>query len=89
MNADGSILNKYQNTELKWSRGICIDGDGDIIVCCENSNEVHVVTGDEVKNKTLLSSRDSIIRPSSVANNNGNLIIGCWDNAKLFVYTVE
>ena len=89
LKTDGRDIYTYQNINLKFPRGICVDGEGNMVICSQNSNEVRIVSSDGRKNTTLLSSKEGVRSPHCVAYSNGTLIVGCWKNIKLFVFKVK
>ena len=77
--SDSSTVYQYKGKDLKWPRGVCVDDEENIIVCCGRSNNVHIVTASGRKHGCLLTSVDRIRFPASVAYRHADdtLIIGC------------
>ena len=85
---DGKMVYQYEDKkQLKRPNGIYVDSAGNSLVCGIHSHNVIVITADGRKHGELLTSKDIRIpkcidyRPEDNA-----LIVGCWDNSKLFVY---
>ena len=86
LKADGSVINTCWDT--RNPTGICVDGDGNAVVCDMGSHDVYIVTADGIKSKILLTAKDGISIPYCVAYKDSTLLVGLNDT-KLFVYTVE
>ena len=87
---DGDIAFQYDDAELLWPRGLCCDGDGNLLVCGGDSNNVHVINSEGRKESILLSSVDGIRQPYSIAYRrcDNTLIVGCHDE-KLMICTLS
>ena len=85
--SDGTVVYQYKDQQLKWPRGVCVDGGGNAIVCGYLSDNVQVIRADGTKCCTLLTSQDSVSRPYTVAyrESDKTLILGC-NNNHLLVY---
>ena len=88
--SDGSTVYQYKDKDLKWPRGVCVDDEENIIVCGRGSANVQIVTASGRKLGCLLTSRDGINNPMSVAyrDTDDTLIIGCWALKNLLVYMI-
>ena len=86
--SDGSTVYQYQCKGLKWPCGVCVDDEDNIIVCGYESNNVRILTASDRKHGRLLTSKDGIKLPLSVAyrSTDDKLIIGCQNQNHLFVY---
>ena len=89
LKTDGSVINTFQNINLKKPRNICVDVEGNMVICSQDSNEVRTVSSDGRKYMTLLSSKEGVGSPICVAFSNGTLIVGCANNTKLYVFQVK
>ena len=79
LNSDGTVIYQYKDPELSQPRGVCVDDEDNIIVCGWNSHNVHVVTAAGKKHSVILTSKDDIMYPNSVAfrQTDNTMIIGC------------
>ena len=91
MMPNGSVAYQYTDPDLARPRGICVDTEDNIMVCGYNSNNVHVVCADGTKSHILLTSKDGIKTPWSVAyrHTDHTLIVGCLMVDTLFTYKVK
>ena len=88
LNSDGVVVYRYTDQNLEWARGVVTDNEDNILVCGSSSHNVQIVTADNRKSSTLLTAKDGIEFPYSVAyrQTDGTLIVGCCSQKKLFVY---
>ena len=86
--SDGSTVYQYNDKDLKWPHGVRVDDEENIIVCGGLSNNVHIVTASGRNNGCLLTARDGIKIPRTVAyrHTDDTLIISCSAQNKLFMY---
>ena len=85
---DGKMVYQYEDKEqLKRPNGIYVDSAGNSLVCGSGSDNVVVITADGRKHGELLTSKD-ITNPRCIdyRPEDNTLIVGCFDNSKLFVY---
>ena len=88
LNSDGTVVYRYTDQNLVWARGVLVDVEDNILVCGSKSHNVQIVTADGRKRSTLLTAKDGIKYPYSVAyrHTDNTLIVGCSNHDKLFVY---
>ena len=67
LKSDGTVVFQYKDPELNWPRGVCVDDEDNVIVCGWQSNNIHVVTAAGKKHDVILTSKDGISKPTSVA----------------------
>ena len=86
---DGKMVYQYKDKELKRPNGIYVDLAGNSLVCGTDSHNVVVITADGRKHGELLTDKD-IRNPRCIdyRREHNTLIVGCENNAKLFVYTL-
>ena len=91
MMPNGSVAYQYRDPDLAGPLGICVDTEDSIMVCDYNSNNVHVVCADGIKSHILLTSKDGIKSPLSVAyrHTDHSLIVGSFMVDTLFTYKVK
>ena len=84
---DGRMVYQYKDKELRAPCGIYVDSAGNSLVCGYVSDNVIVITADGRKHRELLTSKN-ITRPYCIdfRPEDNTLIVGCWNNSKLFVY---
>ncbi len=56
--------------DMKEPAGIQMDRDGNLLVCCYRSHDVHVLKPDGALDRVLLTSRDGLEYPSSLTYRN-------------------
>ena len=80
-----TCIYQYTDLELRWTGGMCVDDEDNIIICGVDSNNVHVVTTTGKKHSILLTFRDGIKKPCSVAyrREDSTMIIGFPDDKVL------
>ena len=88
LKTDGTVIFQYKDPELRGPRGVCVDDEDNVMVCGVWSNNHHVVTSDGKKHSVILTSKDGIKDPISVAyrQTDKTLIVGCWGNDNLYVF---
>ena len=85
---DGKMVYEFQDfNELGGPNGIYVDSVGNSLVCGTDSENVIVFTADGEKHGELLTDKN-IKKPQCInyRPEDNTLIVGCWDNSKLFVY---
>ena len=89
--SDGTVVYQYKDAELRLPRGVCVDGDGNVIVCGRRSHNVQVIRADGTKCCTLLTSQDGVGSPCSVAyrESDNTIIVGCYDKNNILVYKMK
>ena len=85
LKTDGSAVFEYSDNDLKYPRGLCVDNEGNSIVCGFNSSNVHVVNAMGEKVHTLRSANDGLKKPQclSFIEESGTLFIGCSSSKQL------
>lgn len=88
LNPDGSVVCQYEDPDMKLPRGMCGDHGDNIVVNSEISDSFCVVTATGEKHKILLTGKDGIKSPVSVAYRaiNGTMIIRCRDSEKRIIF---
>ena len=91
LSEDGSIIYQYRDPELRYPRGLYVDADDYVIVCGSSSNNLQMISPSGEKVSTLLSEKDGITLPQSVAYRptDGVLVIGCNDDNNLHVFKLS
>ena len=91
LSGDGSIIYQYSDPELIYPRGLYVDADDYVIVCGSSSNNLQMISPSGEKVSTLLSEKDGIRRPQSVAYRptDGVLVIGCYYDNNLHVFKLS
>ena len=79
MIVEGHVIYKFKNRDMKNPRGLFCDSEDIILVCGSGSHNVHVITSNGNMNRTLLSSRDGLKYPYTIALSatDDTLIVGC------------
>ena len=87
---DGKMVYQYEDKkQLVRPNGIYVDSAGNSLVCGTDSQNVVVITADGRKHGELLTSKDiTYLMCINYRPEDNTLIVGCWDNSKLFVYTL-
>ena len=90
MTSGGQIVYEYKDENLTDNRGVCVDAADNIIVCGHSSDNLHVVQSNGKKDRVLLSAKDGLKGPFSIAyrqhgQSNGQLAVGCVNHNKLLV----
>ena len=82
---DGDMLQQFEHEELKGPLGMLTDGENNIIVCCKRLGEIKIITSDGRKCRNLLTSKDVLKHPQSIAyrENDGIVVVGCGTSSKL------
>ena len=85
---DGKMVYQYEDKkQLERPNGIYVDSMGNSFVCGYRSQNVVVITADGRKHGEVLTSKD-IRYPRCIdyRPEDNTLIVGCYNNSKLFVY---
>ena len=87
---DGSVFFMYKHSDLRNPRGLYCDDRDNVIVCGHASNNIHVITADG-NNGNLLSSKDGIMRPESVAyrESDDTFVIGCFKSDQMIIFRLS
>ena len=88
MTVDGDVVYQYNDNALGRPRGLYCDSGDNILVCGSLSNNVQVITADGKKNRTLLSSRDGLQLPCSIAyrDSDDTLLVSCCDMKDILIF---
>ena len=85
LKTDGTVMFQYKDSELRGPNGVCVDDEDNAIVCGYSSDNIHIVTSDGKKHSVILTSKDGIKGPGSVAyrQTDKTLIVGGEKDGKL------
>ena len=87
---NGSVVSQYTDPDLVRPEDVSVDTEDNIMVCGGGLN-VHVIWADGTKSYVLLTSKDGIQSPYSIAfrHTDDTLIIGCNNVDTLSTYEVK
>ena len=83
----GTVIYTYKDDDMRYPRGLICDSGDNVLVCGRLYNNVHIISPDGKKYRTLLTSQDGLNNPCSIAykESENTLIVGCyWTNKLLF-----
>ena len=85
LTSDGQFVYQYKDQMLCWPRGILVDSADNVLLCYGWSNTIIVITPDGRKHGTLLSHKDGIRLPVSLAYRarNNTVIVGRYKTDQL------
>ncbi|XP_052235312.1 uncharacterized protein LOC127847442 isoform X2 [Dreissena polymorpha] len=89
---DGTLISTFMDPELQNPRGVHVTPAGQVLVCgCISENVIQVDREGKKKLATLASQRDGLSSPGSVCYNTNThqLIVGLYDNTKIFVMDLQ
>ena len=91
MKADGNVVYQYKHKKLIDPRGMCVDAEDNILVCDCDSHTIQMLTANGKKYGILLSSRDGINAPYSIAYREADdtLLVGCAGQDHVSNYTLR
>ena len=80
LTSDGQLVYQYKDQRLGWPRGILVDSADNVLLCYYDSHTIVVITPDGRKHGTLLSGKDGVKCPSSLAYRarDNTVIVGCY-----------
>ena len=83
---DGNVVYTYMHQNLTWPRGICVDGEDNVIVCSECAHNVQVVKPNGKLCDTAIKSTDGLDSPLCMAYRPSDkiLIICGYYSTKVF-----
>ena len=83
---NGKVHYEYRDPEVSGDRGVCVDRDGNVMLCAQASDKVQIVTPVGKKHSTLLSDKERIDSPTVVAlnDNNDTMIVVCYGRLCVF-----
>ena len=87
----GTVIYEYKDNDMSWPIGLICDSGDNVLVCGKSSHNVHTISPDDNKYRTLLTSKDGLNTPYSIAykENEDTLIIGSWNYSKLLLFKLE
>ena len=79
LTSDGQLVYQYEDEEVRFPRGILVDSADNVLLCYSWSYAIVVITPDGRKHDTLLSHKDGIEYPYSLAYRarDNTVIVGC------------
>ena len=81
LTSDGQLVYQYKDVEFRWPRGILVDSADNVLLCYGWSHTIVVITPDGRKHGTLLSDKDGVKYPFSLAYRaiarDNTVIVGC------------
>ena len=79
LTSDGQLVYQYKDEEVCYPRDILVDSADNVLLCDSMSKTIVVITPDGRKHSTLLSDKDSIEYPVSLAYKarDNTVIVGC------------
>ena len=89
MTVNGRIIYKYKDDDMDWPRGLYCDSEDNLLVCGYGSHNVQIITADGKKDRTLLSSKDGLYFPFTIAYRatDDTLIVGGFNTLLLLKLT--
>ena len=90
LDSDGRVILRYTpSRNMTRPLGICIDSDRNVLVCAQDSNNIHkIFISRDIHRKVILDSKDDNIRkPTAIAyrQTDKTMIIGCCDSSDIVV----
>ena len=84
----GTVIYAYKDDGMSRPRGLICDSRDNILVCGRYSNNVHTISPDGNKYRTLLTSQDGLSFPNSIAykESENTLIVGNTYSNKLLLF---
>ena len=88
MSVDGRVIYTYKDGSMRGPMGLLCDSEDNILVCGGSSNNVQVLTPDGKRHCTLLTARDGLKDPRSIAyrDSDNTLFVGCLDSDHLLSF---
>ena len=79
LTSDGQLVYQYREQRLAWPRGILVDSADNVLLCYYGSHTIVVITPDGWEHGALLSDKDGIECPWSLAyrERDNTVIVGC------------
>ena len=79
LTSDGQLVYQFKDEDVCYPRGILVDSADNVLLCDSRSHAIVVITPDGRKHGTLLSDKDGIEYPWSLAYRarNNTVIVGC------------
>ena len=87
----GTVIYTYKDGDMSLPRGLICDSGDNVLVCGWNSHNVHIISPDGKKYRTLLTSEDGLSHPEYIAykESENTLIVGCRGSDKLLLFKLE
>ena len=88
LTSSGTVIYMYKDDDMRWPRGLICDSGDNVLLCSQYSNNVHTISPDGNKYHTLLTSKDGLSQPYSIAykKNEETVIVGCRGSNKLLLF---
>ena len=85
LTSDGQLVYQYEDEEGRFPRGILVDSADNVLLCYPQYDNIVVITPDGRKPGTLLSHKDGIEYPCSLAYRarDNTVIVGCYKTDQL------
>ena len=85
LTSDGQLVYQFNDVELGGTRGILVDSADNVLLCYSRSYTIVVITPDGRKHGTLLSDKDGIKRPVTLAyrTRDTTVMVGCYNTDQL------
>ena len=82
ISVDGRVIYTYKDGSMRGPRGLLCDSEDNILVCGLGSCNVQVLTADGKRQCTLLTARDGLKDPWSVAyrDSDDTLLVSCFNS---------
>ena len=82
---------EYSADDLSYVRGVCVDEKDNVMVCGRRSDNVKVMRASGYLHHTLLTHRDGIKSPQSIAyrQSDNMLMVGCGDTNYLYTKSLD
>ena len=80
LTSDGQLVYQYKDVEVRHPRGILVDSADNVLLCYPRYDTIVVITPDGRKHGTLLSDKDGVKYPCSLAyrTRDNTVIVGCY-----------
>ena len=88
MSVDGRVIYTYKATSMSLPHGLLCDSEDNILVCGKGFNNVQVLTAHGKRHCTLLTARDGLEDPYSIAyrDSDNTLLVGCYVNDHILTF---
>ena len=76
---------------MKYPRAIAVDEHNNALVCCQTSNNIHVIKADGTKHKILISEPDGIKQPIGMCYraSDGVIVVGGYNMSNILVISLQ
>ena len=91
ISTEDKFMYAYSDAEMKYPRGIVVDDGDNAIVCCEGTNNIHVIKSDGSKHSIVVSSKDGIDKPHGLdyRSTYGVLVVGGKDKEDILIFSKQ